>query len=264
MKNPTRLVFCLPVLLAAMPLWAQTTPGTVGKPVQRMPTQVTVRDMSGTPLSDVTVTVSGATSLEERTNEAGVTPLKLADGTYRLRFEREGFITLEREVSIRLGRPREVAVSLSRAPAPPQAPPQASAAPAPPPPSEVPVATAGRSLPPTNVSITEFLEKNFVGREALKESVLGCLPDATARLLQIREPLAGHAHDNVDEVLYVVAGEGALRIGDRATQLTPGSLSTIPRGTAHALERRGRNPLIVLSTLAGAPCQAAAPTAASK
>ena len=260
MKNPTRFLFCLPVLFAAMPLWAQTAPGTGSKPVQRMPTQVTVRDMSGTPLSDVTVTVSGTASLEERTNEAGVTPLKLADGTYRLRFEREGFITLEREVAIRSGRPREVAVSLSRAPAPPQAPP----APAPPPEPEVPVATAGRSMPPTNVSITDFLEKNFVGRDAIKESVLGCLPDATARLLQIREPLAGHAHDNVDEVLYVVAGEGALRIGDRATALMPGSLSTIPRGTAHGLERRGRNPLIVLSTLAGAPCPAVTPTAASK
>ena len=260
MKIRTRLVFCLPVLFAAMPLWAQTAPGTKSKPVQRMPTQVTVRDMSGSPLPDVTVTVSGAASLEERTNEAGVTPLTLADGTHRLRFERDGFITLEREVTVRLGRPREIAVSLSRAPAPPAPAP----APAPPPESEVPVATAGRSMPPANVSITEFLDKNFVGRDPIKESVLGCLPDAIARLLQIREPVARHAHDNVDEVLYVVAGEGALRIGDRATELIPGSLSTIPRGTAHGLERRGRNPLIVLSTLAGAPCQAAAPAAASK
>ena len=258
--NPKRLLLCVPVLLAALPLSAQTTSGARAKGVQRMPTQVTVRDMSGTPLADVMVTVSGGGSIEERTNEAGTASLTLADGVYRLRFEGEGFITLEREATIRAGRPREIAVSLNRAPAPPPPP----AAPAPPPEAEVPVATAGRSIPPANVSITAFLEKNFVGREPLKESVLGCLPEATARLLQIREPLARHAHDDVDEVLYVVAGEGALRIGEGATELAPGSLSTIPRGTPHALERRGRNPLIVLSTLAGAPCAAAVPTAASK
>lgn len=260
MNNRKRLMLCLPILFATLPVWGQTPSGTRGKPVQRMPTQVTVRDMSGTPLAGVTVTVSGGGSIEERTNEAGTVPLTLSDGVYRLRFDREGFITLEREVTIRAGRPREIAVSLNRAPAPAAPPP----APAPPPEPEVPVATAGRSIPPANVSITAFLEKNFVGRDPLKESVLGCLPEATARLLQIREPLARHAHDEVDEVLYVVAGEGALRIGEGATELAPGSLSTIPRGTAHALERRGRNPLIVLSTLAGAPCAVAAPTAASK
>jgi hypothetical protein len=31
----------------------------------------------------------------------------------------------------------------------------------------------------------------------------------------------------------------------------------IPRGVGHAIERRGKNPLIVLSTLAGAPCRTA-------
>jgi mannose-6-phosphate isomerase-like protein (cupin superfamily) len=34
----------------------------------------------------------------------------------------------------------------------------------------------------------------------------------------------------------------------------PGSLAVVPRGVAHAFERRGKNPLIVLSMLAGAPC----------
>ena len=118
-----------------------------------------------------------------------------------------------------------------------------------------PVAAAG---PPVSISIPEFLDKTFVGREPMKESILSCMPDATARLLQLREPLPTHTHADLDEVLYIVAGDGALRIGDQVVAVTPGSMSAIPRGTPHGIERRGRNPLIVLSTLAGAPCPAAA------
>jgi mannose-6-phosphate isomerase-like protein (cupin superfamily) len=46
-------------------------------------------------------------------------------------------------------------------------------------------------------------------------------------------------------------------IMDETTTLAPGSLTVVPRGLPHATERRGRNPLIVLSTLAGAACPAA-------
>ena len=42
--------------------------------------------------------------------------------------------------------------------------------------------------------------------------------------------------------------------------ITAGSLSVIPRGVPHAIERRGKNPLILLSTLSGAPCAAVHPT----
>ena len=111
-----------------------------------------------------------------------------------------------------------------------------------------------------NVSIPVFLEKNFIGRDPLKESVLGCTPDATARLLQLREALASHTHAGLDEILYVVAGEGAFFIAGQSTAVTPGYLSVVPRGVQHAIERRGKNPLIVVSALVGAPCPAV-PTA---
>ena len=74
------------------------------------------------------------------------------------------------------------------------------------------------------------------------------------RLLQLRDPIAEHTHSNMDEVLYVVAGEGTIRFGATQTNLAAGSLSVVPHGTPHAVDRRGRNPLIVLSTLSGAPC----------
>ena len=98
------------------------------------------------------------------------------------------------------------------------------------------------------------MDKNFVGRDPLKESVLACNGLETVRLLQLRDPVAEHTHSNMDEVLYVVAGEGTIHLGATQTNIGAGSLSVVPHGTPHSVERRGRNPLILLSTLAGAPC----------
>ena len=43
----------------------------------------------------------------------------------------------------------------------------------------------------------------------------------------------------------------------RDIALGAGSFVSIPRGTAHALARRGRRPLIMLATLSGTPCEEA-------
>ena len=215
-------------------------------------THIIVRDVSGTPISGVNVSLPGNRRVV--TGGDGGADVTLSAGSYRLRFERDGFITLEREVTIRAGQATQVEVSLSAAPPPPEPPPPPPPPPAPaPPPTRPPVASG----PPVTVSIPAFLEKNFIGRDPLKESILGCTVDATTRLLQLRDPLSAHTHSDLDEILYVVAGEGGVRIGDQVTTIGPGSLSVIPRGISHAVERRGKNPLVVVSTLAGAPCAAA-------
>ena len=221
------------------------------------PTTVTVRDVSGTAMRDVKVSLNGAATQRATTGPDGTATLgTLADGVYRLRFEREGFITLEREVTIR-GRQDEVEVYLTAAPPQPLppalTPPPAPEPPPPPAPSSVASAPSG---PPMFVSIPEFLDKNYVGREPLKESVLGCLADSTTRILQLRDPIVEHAHQDLDEVLYVVAGEAMIRVRDQATPVAAGSLSIIPHGQPHAILPRGRNPLMLLSILSGAPCRA--------
>jgi len=107
------------------------------------------------------------------------------------------------------------------------------------------------------VSIPDFVSRNFIGKEGVKESTLGCTGTTMTRLLQIRNSIPSHLHEDVDEVLYVVAGEGAIIMSERATMtIGPGALDIIPRGVAHSVERRGKNPLILLSTLAGSPCAA--------
>ena len=252
------------VLVIIAPLLAQApapatpapapTPARAPAPRPRAtpPTQVIVRTNSGNAVEGVRVTVSGGTRMQAQTDAKGMSAVTLPAGSYRFRFEHEGFITLERDVTVRAGQPTEVTVALDMAFTPPPPPP----APEPPPPPPAPKPVAGG--PPTNVSIPQFLEKNFIGRDPLKESVVGCTAGATTRILQLRDSLAAHVHDDLDETIYVVAGEGAIRVKDEMMMISPGSLTVIPRGQPHSTERRGRNPLILLSTLSGGPCQTAA------
>jgi mannose-6-phosphate isomerase-like protein (cupin superfamily) len=263
----------------------QTPPARARPPSSSTMVFLHVRDASGHVLGGVRVQVDGTSSGEFTTDGEGVVRLpSMRDGAYHLRFERTGFTTLERDVTLRGGQPDVIAVALSLVPAPEPAgargPGRADAvlatppvpapgprpAPTPPPPTS---GRAGTPLPPAageqppaagehkTVSIPTFLDRNLIGREPLKESILGCTATATTRLLQLRDTLAEHVHANVDEMLYVVAGEGTLLIPSRAAApIAPGSLSIVPRGAPHAIERRGKNPLIVLSILSGTPCTA--------
>jgi mannose-6-phosphate isomerase-like protein (cupin superfamily) len=246
MKVLQHVLGIVAILCIAAPAPAQTKPGAARRSKPRA-TEISVRDVSGTALEGVHITASGPVRAEAQTNAEGGATMTLADGQYRFRFEHEGFYTLERDVTIRNVRPVEIIVALSRAPQPkaPEPPPNPE-----PPPAPAPVPSG----PPVTVSIPDFLDKNFIGRDPLKESVLSCMPDAMTRLLQLRDAVARHTHADLDEVIYVVAGDGAVRVGDNAVTIGPGSMTTIPRGTPHAIERRGRTPLIILSTLAGAPC----------
>jgi mannose-6-phosphate isomerase-like protein (cupin superfamily) len=105
--------------------------------------------------------------------------------------------------------------------------------------------------------LIDYIEKNLISnREPQKQSVLGCSGVAQALLWQIRDPWTGRQHDASDGMVYVIAGEGALRLGDRDVKVTNGSFAVVPRGTSYSFTRSGRNPLIVLAVLAGAPCDA--------
>src|SRR5262249_33366953 len=206
------------------------------------PVRITVRDLGGARLEGVRLTVSGAAAGEFTTGAAGMTMVPdLKPGVYRVRAEREGFVTLEREFTLGTGAWNPVDIVLNEAPPPP---PKAEPAPAPAPagaPGGPPVAISGRGL----------TGRNFIGRRRPHESVVAGKPLETVRLLQIREPVAQHTHDRNDELVYVVAGEGAVRINGEATPVSAGSLVVLPAGSVHAFERRGKNPLVVMSTLTG-------------
>jgi len=222
-------------------------PRRVQKPAspQTGSVRIGVKDQDGTGLSEVRLLLSGPANGEYVTGGAGTAVVPaLKDGVYRLRCEHEGFITLEREFTVRAGVYGQVEVVLTPAPPPPPPP-----APEPAPPAALP--PGGR---PMTLSVVDYLDRNLIGREPLKESILACNPLETVRLLQMREGVAQHVHKNGDEVIYVVAGEGTVRMGETPTPLRAGSLVVVTNGIGHALERGGKNPLIVVSTLIGAPC----------
>ena len=246
------ILFILTIaVLASSHISAQTAASrAAGKPVAMM---IQVTDALGAPLADAAVTITGPVAREGVTAADGsLHVMNMRAGTYRLRFVREGSITLERDITLRAGESPTIDVALSPAPKVVNAPTAPSA-------PNAPNAPNGPSLgPPGDPKVTPvplFLEKNFVGgREARKDSVLGCTATGTATLHQLRDSWLGHTHEDAAEWIYVVAGEGALRIRDTNQRLQAGTFSLVPHSVPHALIPQGRNPLIVISVLSGPAC----------
>jgi mannose-6-phosphate isomerase-like protein (cupin superfamily) len=226
---------------------AAPRPAAAGRPATLA---IQVTDGLGVPLADTQVATAGPVSREGTTGPDGsIRFTNVRPGTYRLKFTREGSITFEREVTVRAGETSTTDVALNPAPPPPKPVVVETPAPATPPP-----------LPPSGdpkvTPVPQFLERNFIGgREARKDSSLGCTPTATATLHQLRDSWLSHSHDDADEWIYVVAGEGTIRIGSSEQRLQAGTFGLVPHGMAHALIPQGRNPLIVTSVLSGPACK---------
>ena len=207
---------------------------------------VLVTDPGGAPISDVKVTLTGPAERAGRT-EAGRTAFEgLPAGPYRFRFDKDGYVSLEHELTARGGAPVDVKVQLSPAPPPP-----------------VPIAVAPAAKPPAPerrvdaqpmaLDIPTYLKDNYVGRAKGKTSGLSCTTGGAASLLQINDRISEHSHSDSDEFLYVVAGEGNARIGGAAEPMSPGMFLVVPRGVAHSVAAT-KKPLVLLSILAGDKC----------
>ncbi len=244
------LMMALAVPVAAAPQASRTARQAAARP---LPLTVLVTGPGGAAQAGVKVTVEGPVPREGVTGDDGIVRLaNMRPGTYRLRFQHEAFLTFEREVTLRAGQPSAIDVTLTPAPPKPAA--------APPPPAK----PSAMDAPPgeaKTLSIPDFVEKNLIGREPMKESVIGCSGTATTTVLQLREPLQDRVNEDVEETLYVVAGEGTIRLGGRDQALEPGMLAIVPRGTTHSLSTRRNGRLILLSTRSGQPCTGSAPQA---
>jgi mannose-6-phosphate isomerase-like protein (cupin superfamily) len=172
-------------------------------------------------------------------------------GTYRVRFSGDDVITFEREVAVRAGQVANVDVTLNAAPPPPP-PPAAPAAPAPAEPAAPAVGPPGQ---PVTLSVVDLIEKEYVGNQPRRESLLSCSGNTRTTLVQLNQDQAERLYDTADATYYVVGGEGALRIEGRDVPFPTTGFMSIPRGTAHAILRRGRRPLILITTLSGTPCE---------
>jgi hypothetical protein len=264
----TRLL--LPLLLGALSGHADVQPPTTPQPAPQttpapkpatprprpVPTTATgtltinIADGGGLPVQGVQARASGPTDREGTSLAGGMVRfLNMRGGDYRIRFAHPKFVLLERDVAMRPGASQTIDIVLSAAPEAPE--PSTTSAPAPAP---TPAVTAPAGEPRT-VAVVDFVERNFIrGRDGIKEDPLGCTASAKTTLVQVRDPLPERALADSDEVIYVVAGEGTLRLGNRDVALSATTLSVVPRGTVRGITRKGRNPLIYVSVLSGPPC----------
>ncbi len=244
----------LPPAFAQAP--APAKPTTQARPARKAAApagttlSVTVTDSVGAVLEGVNVSLIGMTDRSgTTTNEGRLRLLNVPAGTHRIRFEREGYHTFEKELVWRAGQPAPtMTVTLAAAPPPPEPPP-------PPPEPAKPEFTLPPPSAPKTMALPDYIEKNFISnREAHKEDVVGCSGVGQAIVWQVREAWPDRQHESADAMLYVIGGDGTLRLDGRDVGLGAGSFAVVPRGTTYGFTRRGRNPLIVLAFLAGAPC----------
>ena len=213
----------------------------------RGPMSIVVTDASGAPQGGVHVSASGPVTRGGSTVGDGTLKFQgVRSGTYRLRFEADGFITLERDVTVKAGAQPPIDVALDRAPAKPPEPP----------PAPRPAANAG-ALPPADpnatvdvVSVVQWLAKNRLERgEPRRESEVLRSALAGASVLQLRDIAGDRGHADADEVLYVINGTASLTSKGRQQTIDTGTVLIVPRGVKYTLENRGKEPIWILSVL---------------
>jgi mannose-6-phosphate isomerase-like protein (cupin superfamily) len=205
---------------------------------------VAVTDSSGAPISDVKVTMTGASQRTSRTERGRLVFENLPAGSYHFRFEKDGFVPLERDVTGRGSAPISVKVALTTAGPPPRPIAPVDALP--------PLAAA--SAAPVVLDMPAFIEKNYVGRANGKITPLACAAGGSSTLVQINDGIGTHTHADADEFIYVIAGQGSANMGDRHEMLGPGVYLLIPRGVAHGFTTGPKKPLVMISTRAGEKC----------
>jgi mannose-6-phosphate isomerase-like protein (cupin superfamily) len=216
---------------------------------------ITVTDMRGMTIPGVHVDVTGPTPRMGETDGSGQVNFPgLAAGTYRLRFTGDPVTTFEKEVAVRAGQIADVDVSLSAAPPKPEAPPAAEPPAAAPPPAPVAVGPSGQ---PQTLFVPDILEKEFVGRQARRETLLSCSGNTRTTMIQLNEPQAERLYADADAVYYAIGGEGTVVINSKTIALNTNGFVSVPRGTTHSFLRRGNRPLIMLAVLSGEPCEQA-------
>ena len=211
---------------------------------------ITVTSPQGATLSGVNVAIMGPTERSGETDGGGQVNFPgLQAGTYRLRFSGDKVTAFEKEVIVRAGQISDVDVSLTAAPEPKVI---MQPAPALPP---GPTTAAGPKGQPVTHAIGDLLEKEFVGKQPRRETLLSCSGNERAAMIQLNEAMPERLYENADAIYYVLGGEGTLMLNGKEMKLGLNGFASVPRGTSHSFLKRGNRLLVLLSVLSGEPCE---------
>jgi len=77
-------------------------------------------------------------------------------------------------------------------------------------------------------------------------------PDCGLRMLNFAKILPGksfalHLHDTLEEVFYILQGEGLIRVGEQEEKISEGMSVLIPKKTKHWLKNTGQVDLLYLA-----------------
>jgi len=156
--------------------------------------------------------------------------------------------TLERDVVVRGGSIEHLDIKLSPAARsePAAAAPAAPAAPA-----------AGPVGSPQIGSVISLADRERNSKEPRREVLLSCSGNTRTELLVLSEEQPERLYKSAETTYYVISGQGSAKVGALASVIGAGSFVAVPRGTAFSLARQGKNPLVLLWTLSGEPCEQA-------
>ncbi len=233
---------------------AGTTPAPRRAPTTsaRSGMAVTVTSPQGATIGGVAVELMGPTERSGETNASGQVNFPgLQAGTYRLRFTGDKVTAFEKEVTVRGGQVADVDVTLTAAPEPKVIVKEAPA------PAPTATAAAGPKGQPVTYAIGELLEKEFVGKQPRRETLLSCSGNERAAMIQLNEAMPERLYENADAIYYVLGGEGTLMLNGKEMKLGLNGFASVPRGTSHSFSKRGSRLLVLLSVLSGEPCEQA-------
>lgn len=111
--------------------------------------------------------------------------------------------------------------------------------------SIVPPPEAAR--PPTVVDTAAELAHPQVGDPEIT-ALLPNLPRSTVNLVRVRDRVEPHLHENSEETVYVIEGEGDLLLDREWRRVKAGALIHIPKGVAHAFVNKAPGGTTALST----------------
>ena len=214
---------------------------------------ITVTTAQGATIAGVHVALMGPTERGGDTDGGGQLNFPgLQAGTYRLRFSGDTVTSFEKEVVVRAGQIADVDVSLNPAPEP-----KVIREPAPVPPPAPTSAAVGPKGQPLTHAIGDLLEKEFVGKQPRRETLLSCSGSERSAMIQLNETLPERLYENADAIYYVLGGEGSVLMNGRESRLGVNAFVSVPRGTSHSFTRRGNRLFVLLSVLSGEPCEQA-------